>query len=66
MTLDELAVIVDRARGNGLGDHRVVFGDMNGYVKVGSAELGYVEDIDEYIMEPCDLEDGFPVFMIGE
>ena len=68
MTLNELKKIVDLRVAQGDGDMLVVTGDCNGYVKASVEGTGgaAVEDLKEYIMESCDLEDGYPVFVIGE
>jgi len=70
MTLNELAVIIERAIGNGHGEAQVVYGDVNGYVRAGSDSvgIGFVEDPSEYIMEPCDedCETATKVFVITE
>lgn len=68
MKLYELREYIDEAIQNGMGDHIVAFGDLNGLKKVSMIGEGFVENIDEYIMEETEglSENGTPVYVIGE
>lgn len=66
MTLNELKTMVDHWVEKGHGDLEVVYGDCNGYFRAGDADLGYVEDIDTYHMEPGTTDTGTLVFRVEE